>query len=49
MANDKKGLGDLVEQVIESTVPKFAQKAKKSNCNCKKRKEWLNNFGAKFG
>ena len=42
-------LGDEVGKVIEKTVPKLATKIKKKGCNCNKRKEWLNNFGAIFG
>lgn len=43
------GLGDMVENIIESTVPKLAAKAKKKGCKgCNKRKEWLNNVGAIF-
>ena len=45
----KKGLGDKVESMIEKTVPRLATKLKEKGCNCKKRKEWLNNIGAKFG
>lgn len=46
---DKKlGLGDIVEKIIEKTVPKLAEKAKKNGCNCEKNKVWLNNVGATF-
>lgn len=48
MKDQKQGLGDIVEKVIEKTVPNLAQKAKEKGCNCKKRKEWLNNVGAIF-
>ena len=42
-------LGDKVEKVILKTVPKIASQVKKKGCNCEKRKQWLNNIGAKFG
>lgn len=45
----KLGLGDLLEKGIEKIAPKLAQIAKEKGCNCEKRKEWLNNIGAKFG
>lgn len=45
----KLGLGDLLEKGIEKIAPKLAKKAKEKGCNCNKRKEWLNNIGAKFG
>lgn len=43
----KKGLGDVVESVIKTVAPKFAE-SKKDCINCKKKKVWLNNFGAIF-
>ncbi|AGO47159.1 hypothetical protein Phi19:2_gp020 [Cellulophaga phage phi19:2] len=43
-----KQLGDFVEKVIKKTVPKIAEKAKQSGCNCDNRRIWLNNFGANF-
>lgn len=49
MNKNKKGLGDIVEEVIKKTVPNLADKAKEKGCNCNKRKEWLNNVGAIFG
>jgi hypothetical protein len=46
-SEDKKGLGDVVESLIKTTLPKIA--AAKAGCiSCKKRKIWLNNFGAIF-
>lgn len=47
--DNKKGLGDKVEKVIKTIAPNLARKAKKNGCKCNERKEWLNNFGAKFG
>lgn len=44
----KLGLGDIVEKIIISIVPNLAKKAKEAGCNCPKRKQMLNNFGAKF-
>lgn len=45
MENEHKKLGDQVEDLIKTVVPKLAQKYK--DCpSCKKRKEWLNNFNA---
>ena len=46
---NKLGLGDVVEKVIETIVPKLAKIAKEKGCNCEEKKIWLNNFGAKFG
>ncbi len=46
---EKEGLGDMVEKAIEKTMPRVAEYVKKKGCNCKKRKVWLNNFGANFG
>ena len=46
--DNKTGLGDKVEKVINTVAPNLAQKAKKKGCKCEKRKQWLNNFGAKF-
>jgi len=43
------GLGDIVEDIIETVVPKLAKKAKERGCNCEKKKIWLNNIGARFG
>ena len=45
----QSALGDIVEKVIDTIVPKLAEKAKKNGCNCEKKKIWLNNIGAKFG
>jgi hypothetical protein len=45
----KLKLGDAVEKIIETVVPTLAKIVKEKGCNCNKRKEWLNNFGAKFG
>lgn len=45
---EKLGLGDTVEKIILKVVPGLAEKAKEAGCNCLKRKEMLNNFGAKF-
>ena len=42
-------LGDEIEKIINKTSPTLASIAKKKGCNCKKRKEWLNNIGAIFG
>lgn len=47
MENNKKGLGDKVEEIIQKVVPKLAEK-KKGCIGCKKRKQWLNNFNATF-
>lgn len=47
MTENKKGLGDKVEEVIKIVAPKFAEK-KKDCIGCKKRKRWLNNFNANF-
>lgn len=48
--NNKLGLGDIVERVIEIVVPKVViEKVKAGGCNCEKKKIWLNNFGATFG
>jgi hypothetical protein len=44
----KLGLGDIVEKIILAVAPTLAEKAKEAGCNCAKRKEMLNNFGAKF-
>lgn len=43
-----KGLGDNVETIIKTILPKTAER--KKDCEgCKKRKRWLNNnFGAIF-
>ena len=47
MDNQKKGLGDKVEEVIKVIAPKLAEKYK--DCpGCLKRKTWLNNNGT-FG
>ncbi len=46
---NKKKLGDLVESIINKTIPKLATKIKEKDCGCEKRKIWLNNFGANFG
>ena len=45
---EKRGLGDIVHEVIKKTMPKIAEKYK--NCEgCKKRRRYLNNnVGAKF-
>lgn len=48
MENNNKGLGDVVEEIIENTIPKIAKTVKKRGCNCNRRKRWLNNIGAKF-
>jgi hypothetical protein len=45
---EKLGLGDIVEKIILTIAPTLAEKAKEAGCNCPKRKEMLNNFGAKF-
>lgn len=43
----KNGLGDKVESLIKTVLPKTAKK--KENCpTCRKRKEFLNNVGAIF-
>ena len=46
--NEKIGLGDFVEMVIEKTVPKLAKRAKEKGCKCNERKVMLNNIGAIF-
>lgn len=46
--DSEQGLGDKVERVIETIAPNLARAARKRGCNCKKRKEWLNNKGAIF-
>ena len=46
---DNGGLGDKLERVIEKFLPKTSKKLKEKGCNCDKRKEFLNNIGAKFG
>tara|TARA_R110000803_G_scaffold210703_1_gene283303 strand:- start:3166 stop:3315 length:150 start_codon:yes stop_codon:yes gene_type:complete len=48
MEENKKGLGDLVTEVIKTVAPEFAEKNK--DCpTCKKRRNWLNkNFNANF-
>ena len=39
----KLRLGDKVEKVIETVVPKvILDEVKKHDCGCSKRKEWLN-------
>ena len=43
----KKGLGDKVEAVIKTVAPEFAER-KKDCISCKKKKKFLNNFGAIF-
>jgi hypothetical protein len=45
---EKLGLGDIVEKIILKVAPGLAEKAKEAGCNCPKRKEMLNNFGAIF-
>jgi len=43
----KKGkllLGDKLEKIIESTLPKLSAYVKKKDCGCKERKDWLNQF-----
>jgi hypothetical protein len=48
--NNKLGLGDVLEKVIEVIVPKVViEKVKAKGCNCEEKKIWLNNFGAQFG
>jgi len=44
---DKTGLGDLVESALSSvgiTEDKFKELFNLSECNCSKRKKWLNNL-----
>lgn len=45
---EKLGLGDIVEKIILKVAPNLAERAKVAGCNCPKRKEMLNNFGAIF-
>lgn len=42
-----KGLGDSVKNIIETILPKVAEK-KKDCKSCNKKRIWLNNFGAIF-
>lgn len=53
MEQDEKkelGLGDVIEKVIDTVVPKvIIDEVKARGCNCEKKKIWLNNFGAIFG
>ena len=44
----KKGLGDKVESLIKTILPKTAER-KKDCKRCNEKKIWLNNVGAKFG
>ena len=44
---DNTGLGDMVEKLIKTVLPKVAE-MKKDCISCKKKKDWLNNVGAKF-
>jgi len=45
--NKKKGLGDVVEDVIKTVAPKLAERFE--DCEgCEKRKSRLNNFNANF-
>jgi hypothetical protein len=44
-----KGLGDRVESVIDTILPKNSNFRKAKVCeNCNKRKEKLNRFGEKY-
>lgn len=48
-AEDLKGLGDVVEDVLKSmgiTEERFKQWFGLKECNCSKRKAWLNNLFA---
>ncbi len=45
MMQDKKGLGDVVEEVLVQcgiTQERFKKWFKLKECNCTKRKKWLN-------
>ena len=45
--DDKVGLGDLVESALTSvgiTQDRFKELFNLSECNCSKRKKWLNNI-----
>ena len=45
VTNDTKGLGDVVEQVLEKfgvTQDNFKKWFNLKECNCTKRKKWLN-------
>ena len=44
-----KGLGDMVESVIDIIIPKTSNFRKAKVCgNCNERKEKLNKFGERF-
>tara|TARA_R110000851_G_scaffold162614_5_gene306454 strand:+ start:537 stop:743 length:207 start_codon:yes stop_codon:yes gene_type:complete len=43
--NKKKGLGDMVEELIKVVLPKLAEE-KKDCISCNNKKIWLNNFNA---
>jgi len=38
-----KGLGDMVETIIKTVLPKTAER-KKDCVSCNNKKQWLNNF-----
>jgi hypothetical protein len=41
-------IGDKVESLIESTIPKrLIELVKANGCNCQKNKDWLNNLTKK--
>lgn len=52
MAFEEEGLGDKVEKVITKVggkkVAKKIEGITKRPCGCKKRKDWLNQFGRRF-
>ena len=45
MKNTGDGLGDKVEKIIKTVLPKIAEK-KKYCKSCNQKKQWLNSFNA---